>query len=51
MCLLIILFIGDELSFDQSHEKGDNIYRLVLKRQYPGRATSYAIIPQSYAML
>jgi putative ABC transport system permease protein len=49
VCLLIILFINDELSFDQLHEKGDNIYRLVVKRQYPGRATSYSIIPQSYA--
>ena len=49
VCMLIILFINDELSFDQSHENGDNIYRMVVKRQYPGRTTSYAIIPQSYA--
>ena len=49
VCLLIILFIQDELSFDQLHENGDNIYRMVVKRQYPGRTTSYAIIPQSYA--
>ena len=49
VCLMIVLFIGDELSFDKQHEKGDNIYRMVVKRQYPGRTTSYAIIPQSYA--
>lgn len=49
VCMLIILFINDELSFDQSHEQADNIYRMVVKRQYPGRTTSYATIPQSYA--
>ncbi|MBS1610368.1 MAG: ABC transporter permease, partial [Bacteroidetes bacterium] len=49
ICLLIVLFITDELNFDRQHEKGDNIYRMVVKRQYPGRTTSYAIIPQSYA--
>src|SRR5215510_7426416 len=48
-CLLIVLFVSDELSFDKQHVKGDNIYRMVVKRQYPGRTTSYAIIPQSYA--
>lgn len=49
ICLLIVLFINDELSFDKHQEKGDRIYRMVVKRQYPGRTTSYAIIPQSYA--
>ena len=47
VCLLIVLFIRDELSFDQFHAKKDRIYRLVLERIYPGRSTSYAIIPQS----
>ena len=49
VCLLIILFIRDELSFDRQHENGDRIYRMVLDRKYPGRSTAYAIIPQSYA--
>jgi putative ABC transport system permease protein len=49
ICVLIILFITDELSYDQSHQHADNIYRMVVKRQYPGRATSYSDIPQSYA--
>lgn len=49
VCLLIVLFINDELSFDNFHEQGKDIYRMVVKRQYPGRTTSYAIIPQSYA--
>ncbi|HOA37164.1 MAG TPA: ABC transporter permease [Flavihumibacter sp.] len=49
ICLLILLFIQDESSFDNFHAQGDDIYRLVVKRQYPGRSTGYAIIPQSYA--
>jgi len=49
ICLLIILFIRDELSFDQSQQLGDRIYRMVVKRQYPGRVSSYSMIPQSYA--
>src|SRR5688572_24139522 len=47
VCLLIVLFIQSELSFDKQHEKADNIYRVALERSYPGRSTSYAIIPQS----
>src|SRR5688572_5744229 len=47
VCLLIILFIQSELSFDKHNEKAENIYRVVLDRSYPGRSTSYSIIPQS----
>jgi len=47
VCLLIVLFIQSELSYDNFQEKGDNIYRVVLERKYPGRSTSYSIIPQS----
>ena len=47
VCLLIILFVQSELNYDQQHEKGAAIYRLVLDRQYPGRTTSYSFIPQS----
>jgi len=49
VCLLIVLFIRSELSFDQSQVNGDHIYRMVVERKYPGRSTSYSIIPQSYA--
>src|SRR5574339_390850 len=49
VCLLIVLFIQSELSYDKHNEKADNIYRVVLERFYPGRSTSYAIIPQSFA--
>jgi putative ABC transport system permease protein len=47
VCGLIVLFIRDELSFDGFQPNGDRIYRIVLDRQYPGRTTSYAIIPAS----
>lgn len=47
VCLLIVMYIQHELSYDRFHEKGDRIYRMVLERRYPGRATSYSIIPHS----
>ena len=47
VCLLIVLFIQSELSFDRHNEKAKDIYRVVLERSYPGRSTSYSIIPQS----
>lgn len=48
-CLIILLYVQEELSFDKFHEKGDRIYRVALDRQYPGRSSSYAIIPHSFA--
>lgn len=47
VCLLIVLFVQHELSYDKQHEKGDRVHRVVLERIYPGRSTSYSIIPQS----
>lgn len=47
VCLLIILFIQSELSYDRHHKNADNIYRVALERYYPGRSTSYSIIPPS----
>ena len=47
VCLLIVLFIQSELSYDKHNDKAPDIYRVVLERYYPGRSTSYAIIPQS----
>lgn len=47
VCLLIVLFIQSELGYDKHNEKAGNIYRMVLERFYPGRSTSYSIIPQS----
>ncbi|HEX5654555.1 MAG TPA: ABC transporter permease [Chitinophagaceae bacterium] len=47
VCLLIVLFVQSEMSFDRHHDKGDNIYRVVLDRKYPGRSSSYSFIPHS----
>ncbi|HTI10910.1 MAG TPA: ABC transporter permease, partial [Puia sp.] len=47
VCLMIILFIRDELSYDNFQVNGDRIYRVVLERKYPERSTPYAIIPNS----
>ena len=49
ICLLIVLFIKSESSVDSWREDGDHVYRMVLDRIYPGRQTSYAFIPSSYA--
>ena len=32
VCLLIVLFVQSELSFDRQHERARNIYRVVLER-------------------
>jgi putative ABC transport system permease protein len=48
-CLLIMLQVKDELSFDAFHEKADNIYKVVLERKYPDHVTNYAIVPHSYS--
>jgi len=47
VCLLILLFIRHEVNYDRWEVNGDRIYRVVLERKYPDRATSYAIIPFS----
>ncbi|PHN03757.1 ABC transporter permease [Flavilitoribacter nigricans] len=47
-CLLILIYVQDELSYDKWHDDGDRIYRMALERKYPGRSRNYAIIPQSY---
>lgn len=49
ICLLIVLFIKSENSVDEWREDSDHVYRMVLDRIYPGRQTSYAFIPQSFA--
>ena len=49
ICLLIVLFIKSESSVDGWRQDGDHVYRMVLDRIYPGRTTSYAFIPQSFA--
>ena len=48
-CLLIVLYVTDELGYDQHWPNGERIYRMALERKYPDRSTRYAIIPPSYA--
>lgn len=48
-CLLIVMFVQDEFSYDKFHAKADRIYKVVLERKYPNHSTNYAIIPHSYA--
>jgi putative ABC transport system permease protein len=48
-CLLIVLYVTDEFSYDKFHEKSDQIYKMALERKYPQHSTYYAFIPHSYA--
>jgi len=48
-CLLIVLYVVDELNYDRQWANGERIYRMALERRYPDRVSRYAIIPHSYA--
>lgn len=43
-CLLILLFVLDELSYDRFHEKSDRIHRLSLTLQPPGQEPKHTAI-------
>ena len=47
VCLLILLYIQNELGYDDFHERGDDIFRVALERKYPGRSAMMGTIPQS----
>lgn len=47
-CLLIVLFIQNEFSYDKFFKDHDRIYRMVLERKYPNHSTYYSIVPHSY---
>jgi putative ABC transport system permease protein len=42
-CLLILLFVQDELGYDRYHEKADRIYRLMVENQAEGRVFNNAL--------
>lgn len=44
-CVLILLFIQDELSYDQFHERKDRIYRLAESATIGGRFLEAAVTP------
>ena len=48
-CLLILLYISDELSFDRFHEKGDRIYRILSDSTIGGTTRHFAISPAALA--
>ncbi|MFC1555612.1 ABC transporter permease [candidate division KSB1 bacterium] len=37
-CLMILLFVQSEISYDDYHEKAERIYRVALERFYPDRS-------------
>ncbi len=47
-CLLIVLFIQNEFSYDKFFKDHDRIYRMVLERKYPNHSTFYAVVPHSF---
>ncbi len=47
ICLLLVLYIQSQLSYDQYQQRGDQIYRLALERKYPGRSAFVGNIPRS----
>jgi len=48
-CLLILLYISDELSYDRFHEKGDRIYRILSYSTIGGTTRHFAISPSALA--
>ena len=48
-CILITLYVQDELSYDQYHEKRDRIYRLAESATIAGRPIEAAVTPPPWA--
>ncbi len=50
-CLLIVLYVTDEFSYDRFHDKGDQIYRLFFTYTSPnGESFNHAIGPYRLAL-
>jgi putative ABC transport system permease protein len=47
-CLLIVLFVKNEFSYDKYFKDSDRIYRMALERIYPNHSTYYAVVPHSF---
>lgn len=47
-CLLIVIFIRHEFSFEIFFQDHERIYRMSLERIYPNHSTLYAVIPLSF---
>lgn len=48
-CLLILLYVQNELSYDNFNTKADRVYKVALERIYPEHRTFYSVIPHSFA--
>ncbi len=48
-CILIMLFVKDELSYDKFIPNHEQIHRVALERIYPDHSSFYAIIPDSFS--
>jgi putative ABC transport system permease protein len=48
-CILILLWVQDELNYDKFHRKGDRIYRLVCTDDWAGKADKFAVTPPAMA--
>ncbi len=48
-CLLIVLYVKHETSYDTFFPEGDRVYKVTLERKYPNHSTYFASIPHSYA--
>ncbi len=48
-CMLIVLYVKHEFSYDKFFPGGDRIYKMVLERKYPNHTTHYSVIPHSFA--
>ena len=48
-CVLILLYVQDELAYDQHHEKKDRIYRIAESATITGRSIEAAVTPPSWA--
>jgi len=50
-CMLLLLWVQDELSYDRFHEHGKHIYRIIEKNQYDTGISYSAITPAPIAPL
>jgi putative ABC transport system permease protein len=48
-CLLLMLYVRHETSYDNFVPEGDRVYKLGLERKYPNHSTFYAAVPDGYA--
>ncbi|MCY3554300.1 MAG: ABC transporter permease [Gemmatimonadetes bacterium] len=48
-CVLVMLYVQDELSYDQHHEKKDRIYRLAISETAGGKPDEWAMSPPPWA--